>query len=112
MTTFTPTCPDLGVWRAWLDHEDTSPALEAHLDSCTACTAVVAELRQSAATATQALQSVSATHAPSATDIAIARERLAWRQRQGEAAPTPVASSTAEQPPTLVGRIPTPWRVA
>src|SRR5262245_15847556 len=73
-------CPDLGRWRAWLDHEDGSPRFDEHLASCPACQRAVAELRQDAALASSALGSLPS-RAVSEADTATARERLAWRQR-------------------------------
>jgi len=112
MTTLTPTCPDLGVWRAWLDHEDNSPDLSAHLESCTACSNLVEELRGNASIASDAIGTVGATRLPSPTEIAIARDRLAWRQRQREAVEVPVSSGVPPRPLTFPERISTPWRVA
>src|SRR5262245_1294298 len=112
MTTLTPTCPDLGVWRAWLDHEDNSPELSAHLESCTACINLVEELRGNASIASDAIGAVGAMRLPSPTEIAIARDRFAWRQRQREAAEVPVSSAVAPRPLTFSERISTPWRVA
>lgn len=39
------TCPDVGVWRAWLDEETAVPGPEEHLAVCGSCAAMVAELR-------------------------------------------------------------------
>ena len=39
------TCPDTGVWRAWLDEETAIPGPEEHLAVCGPCAATVAELR-------------------------------------------------------------------
>ncbi|HEY3061106.1 MAG TPA: hypothetical protein VGL99_19245 [Chloroflexota bacterium] len=108
------TCPDVGAWRAWLDREEHAPDLAQHLDSCAACRRHVGNLRHNAAVASDALRTVSATRLPTAAEIAIARERLAWRERQRE--PAPVAARSAPIPqeitPVLLSRISTPWRVA
>jgi hypothetical protein len=38
-------CPDVGVWRAWLDEETAVPGPEEHLAVCGSCAAMVAELK-------------------------------------------------------------------
>ena len=46
MNAVIPACPDLGVWRAWLDQEpaETGTDLQAHLDSCPDCRALAGDL--------------------------------------------------------------------
>ncbi len=110
MTILSTTCPDRGAWRAWLDREEHAPDLALHLDACAACQRLVDDLRQNAAFANEALHTVSASRPPSAPEIALARERLARRERQPVAA-QPVPSSQ-ETTPVFLSRISTPWRVA
>jgi len=108
----TTPCPDLGAWRAWLDRVDSEehlPDLADHLAHCAACQQQVAELRQNASVASDAMRAVSAATVPAAAEVAIARERLAWRQR------VPVAAAAASEPQPasgLLSRISTSWRVA
>jgi len=110
MSILSTTCPDVGAWRAWLDREEHAPDLTLHLDSCAACQRLVDDLRHNAAVASDAVHSISATRLPSAAEIAIARERLAWRERQPVAAqPAPIPQETT---PVFLSRISTPWRVA
>jgi hypothetical protein len=111
MSTPTTTCPDLGAWRAWLDREKRLPGRDAHLDACAACQEAVAQLSGNATVASDAVRSLSAAHPPSTADVAMARERLTWRQRQ-PAAGAPPHLRAPEKLPVLVSRISTPWRVA
>src|SRR5262249_10640233 len=102
-----------GTWRAWLDREEDDRRLDAHLETCSICTHVVDELRETAAVANQALSSLGVARHPSADETALARERLAWRQRR-RAAPSDVDKLAAgrRRTPAIVSRIPTPWRIA
>src|SRR6185436_20052613 len=111
--TMTSTCPEHGVWRAWLDQEQYDPQLDEHLATCATCTETVRELRANAATASQAVRSVGPAQLWSTEDTLLARERLAWRQRgsaPAASAEQPVAA--AQKAPGLLLRIPTPWRIA
>jgi hypothetical protein len=111
MTTFPTNCPEPGVWRAWLDGEDTAD-LSRHLDSCPACSDLLVDLRDNASMATDALRSVSPDRLPTSDDVAMARLRLGWRQRRFAAAVEPVATAASPSAPGLLSRIPTPWRIA
>jgi hypothetical protein len=111
MTILTTTCPDLGAWRAWLDRAKRMPGLDAHLEACTTCQEHVAHLRDNAHVAGDALRTLGAARPPSTADVALARERLAWRQRQ-TAAVAPPQLLAPENLLVLVSRISTPWRVA
>jgi hypothetical protein len=105
----TTTCPDEGAWRAWLDREEHAPDLAPHLDACATCRELVTDLRHNATIATEALRSLSAARLPSAAETAMARERLAWRQRQPAAA---ITKSQSEKAPVPMSRFSsTPWRV-
>src|SRR2546421_24263 len=42
MNPLSATCPDIGMWRAWLDQEDRSPFLASHLAECPGCQRLVA----------------------------------------------------------------------
>ena len=113
----TGNCPDLGVWRTWLDQEDVSPGLVEHLPGCPACRQMVAELRDDAAAVHDALSLLAPESVPSAAESAAARERLEW-QRRGRSATLPVSIPVPLQPkerepiPMFFTRISTPWRVA
>ena len=117
-------CPDVGVWRAWLDHEAGLAAdgldLEAHLHTCPGCRQAVAELEQDAAFARATVGALPPLLA-SAGQAALARERLAWRQRTAAASRTATAAGRPGGAPTrtpqeritmTIARISTPWRVA
>jgi hypothetical protein len=77
----TITCPELGVWRAWLDNEEHPSGIEQHLEECPACQRAVADLRQDAALSATAIGVLRVTPVPSPAEIATARERLTWRRR-------------------------------
>jgi hypothetical protein len=105
-------CPDIGVWRAWLDHEDVTASIEAHLSECPACQRLVADLRDDAADVRDILSVLAPTRLPTAAEVAVARERLEWR-RAGAARPThPTHIRSLEPIPMLVSRLSTPWRFA
>jgi hypothetical protein len=103
MTVTSRTCPDIGAWRAWLDHEDLSSLPAAHLPACPACQQLVADLRADAAVVESSLSMLAPTRLPSVAEVAAAREQFAWRGHQGR---NLVAG------PSLLGRITTPWRIA
>jgi anti-sigma factor RsiW len=103
MTITSRACPDVGVWRAWLDHEDDSPSPGQHLPGCPACQRLVADLRADAAAIGPSLAALAPARLPSASDVAAARERLA-RQPRREREP---AGSRG-----LPWRVSTPWRIA
>src|SRR4051794_22855322 len=112
-STPTTTCPDLGAWRAWLDrvdHEAHEPDLAEHLDDCVACQQQVSDLRRNAALAGDAMRLVSAAPLPTTAEVTLARERLAWRQRDPVAAPaaalSPASPPDARPTPTFLSRIP------
>lgn len=103
-------CPDIGTWRAWLDHEDQSPRLEAHLPGCPACQRLVADLRQDAASVREAFAVLAPIGLPSTAETAVARERLRSKRAQPVLLqPLPTQESRI---PMLLSRFSTPWRVA
>jgi hypothetical protein len=108
----TSACPDIGVWRAWLDHEHETLQLEQHLAECPDCRRVVDELREDAALVRGAFAMISPaqTTVPSGADIAVARERLDWERRHSLATPSVVRSR--EPIPMFLTRISIPWRIA
>jgi hypothetical protein len=85
------TCPDVGLWRAWLDREtaDHATDLAAHLAACPACRDAVNDLRQTAAIAATALSGLAPTALPAPADVARAQQRVAWRRDLAPVAPTP-----------------------
>jgi hypothetical protein len=85
MTLNTLICPDLGRWRAWLDHEDGTARFAAHLDACPACQSLVAELRRDAETAGAAVASLPRAQVTDA-DRHRVRAQLNWRRRSPRAA--------------------------
>jgi hypothetical protein len=101
-------CPEIGVWRAWLDHEDeaSGPNLENHLDECPACHALVADLRDGALTASSQLARLSPASLPSAAATAIALQRL--NMHSGRPTPMPMR----EPVPLVRRRTWTGWRLA
>src|SRR5579859_724445 len=108
MTISSLSCPDLGAWRAWLDHEDESPRFDEHLAGCPACQRLVADLREDAASVHAAFALLAPIGLPSAAETVVARERL--RSQRGH--PTPIRLHTQEPVPMFIRRISTPWRVA
>jgi anti-sigma factor RsiW len=110
MTVTSPACPEIGVWRAWLDREITPPRLDAHLEACPGCQRVVADLRAVNTGARDALAELAPGRLPSAVEVAVARERLELRRRLR----LEVADATHAQEPIalFVARISTPWRIA
>jgi hypothetical protein len=108
MSTPSRTCPDIGAWRAWLDHEDDSPRLDEHISDCPACRRLVADLREDASSVHTAFALLAPIGLPSAAETAVARERL--RSQRDQSAPTPLR--TQEPVPMFLTRISTPWRVA
>lgn len=114
-TSSTPqTCPDVGTWRAWLDHEDHADWLPAHLAGCPGCRSLVAELRDDAHGVGDLFASLAPARLPEAAEIAVARERLEWRRAQ-PIRPTPLHTRTEpgrEPIPMLFTRFTTPWRIA
>jgi hypothetical protein len=107
-------CPDIGVWRAWLDHEldsvGDSPALAEHLADCPGCQRLLAEVREDAHAASDALTLLAPTRLPSAAEVAVARERLEWRRaRRAPRLPVPIHSL---EPIPMFTRFSAPWRAA
>jgi hypothetical protein len=108
------TCPEIGVWRAWLDHETDVTDLEQHLAQCPACQRLVADLRGDAGIAQDLLSRLAPTHLPDAGEVAMARERLTWR-RAGtlrRVANGANRNSPLESLPMALTHISTPWRIA
>jgi hypothetical protein len=105
--TITPeNCPDVGAWRAWLDHEADLDDARQHIDTCPGCRRLVQELEDDAAKAREGLARLAPAHTPNPAEVAVARERLAGRraatQRPPEVLPVPARFR----------RVSTPWRVA
>jgi hypothetical protein len=109
MRTPSRACPDIGAWRAWLDHENESRQLDEHLPGCPACQRLVTDLREDAASIREAFTLLAPIGLPSAAETAVARERL--RSKRGQPALIP-AERTQEPIPMFFTRISTPWRVA
>jgi hypothetical protein len=106
------TCPDSGVWRAWLDREEDAAQLAEHLPECPGCRSVVALLREDADHVRDAFAMLSAgqTSLPSSADVALARERLEWQRRRSM---PDLSRADAQEPrPMFLTRISTPWRIA
>src|SRR6202035_2311836 len=100
-------CPDIGAWRAWLDHEDESARLDEHLTGGPASRHLGAAWREGAASAHAVFALLAPVSLPSAAAKAVARERL--RSRRDLPAPTPL--HVQEPVPMYLERISTPWRV-
>jgi hypothetical protein len=99
-------CPDLGVWRAWLDQEpaETGIDLSAHLERCPDCRALVDDLRENAGMAATLVRSLDQTMTPAPAAVTLAQVRLRMA-RLGNQPPAPVTS------PSPVSRFQR-WRVA
>lgn len=110
MTTPSQTCPDIGAWRAWLDHEDESPHFDGHLAGCPGCQRLIADLREDAASVHAALALLAPIGLPSAAETVLARERL--RSQRGQEDTSPIPLHTQEPIPMFLRRISNPWRVA
>jgi hypothetical protein len=109
MRTPSPACPDIGAWRAWLDHEDESPRPGEHLPDCPACQRMVADLREDAASVREAFALLAPIGLPSAAETALARERLRSKRSQ----PALIQPIRTQEPISMfLTRISTPWRVA
>src|SRR5207302_1955254 len=114
-TTDRAPCPDIGVWRAWLDNEDpaTQPiSIEEHLADCPAGQRLVAELREDASDVRDILSVLAPTRLPNAAEVALARERLDWRGRRAAQPAQAVPIRRLEPTPMFFTRLSTPWRVA
>jgi hypothetical protein len=109
MTSLSLSCPDIGAWRAWLDHEDESIHLDEHLRGCPACQRLVADVREDAAGVREAISLLAPIGLPSVAETAVARERL--RSRLGQPS-SPIPLRIQEPIPMFLTRISTPWRVA
>jgi hypothetical protein len=109
-------CPDIGAWRAWLDHEVDLPEASRHLETCPACQRLVDDLREESLYAHQSLAGLAPLQldVPTAADIALARERVEWKHAaNGRRRPSePARQSRLEPIPVFFSRFSTPWRVA
>jgi anti-sigma factor RsiW len=106
--TVSTACPDIGIWRSWLDQElesEQRTVLESHLHSCPACRDAVAQLRHNAAAAHSAMSALAPASVPSRAESAVARQHLAWHRR----AP---AAQTKANVPVRMPRISRGWRIA
>ena len=103
MTIASRACPDIGIWRAWLDHEDEPSWLPEHLSDCAACQRLVGDLRDDTLSVGRALSALAPARLPSAAAVASARERLARREHRER---EPVGSRG------FLSRMSTPWRIA
>jgi hypothetical protein len=108
MNTPSQVCPDIGAWRAWLDHEEHAAYLDDHLPGCPACQRLIADLRDEATGVGEAMSLLVPIALPSAAEAAVARERL--RSRRGQSAPFPLR--TQEPISMFFTRISTPWQLA
>jgi hypothetical protein len=98
----TKDCPDIGAWRAWLDHERIEHvAMDAHLEGCPGCRRLIADLRDDANAVRDIFAVLAPTRLPSPAEVAVAGERLGWRR-----APRPTRGRLG------VARITTAWRLA
>jgi hypothetical protein len=79
----TTTCPEAGVWRAWLDGAHTDRDLQPHLQHCAACQAGVDVLRRNASHAAMALDGLGAAVRPTLAEVGVARQRLACHPEEG-----------------------------
>jgi hypothetical protein len=107
MSTPSQVCPEIGVWRAWLDQEDHSPLLFEHLAMCAGCQHLVDELRDDAASVSALLGSLAPARLPSGDDVAVARHQLTFPHRRGATPSVP----EQEPIPMFFKRISTPWRI-
>jgi hypothetical protein len=80
MTSTLSACPHVGVWRAWLDHEDPLDSADEHLTGCDACQSLVADLDETAVGARSAFSMLATFRPPSAAETALAREQLEERR--------------------------------
>jgi hypothetical protein len=114
MNTAPQTCPDIGAWRAWLDHEADLPDGGHHLDTCPGCQRLVDELRQDAAFARDGLSSLAPGQAPKPAEVAVARERVQWRHAAAHrrAPAEAIGPHRLEANSMVLARFTTPWRVA
>ncbi|MGE0543971.1 MAG: anti-sigma factor [Dehalococcoidia bacterium] len=105
MNAVIPACPDLGVWRAWLDQEPAEAGLDlqAHLHTCPDCRALVGDLRENAGMAATLVRSLDQTMTPAPAAVTLAQVRLRMARMGNQ--PAPVAST----PPVSRFRR---WRVA
>jgi hypothetical protein len=107
MSTASQVCPEIGVWRAWLDQEDHSPHLFEHLATCAGCQQLIVDLRDDASRVSSLLRSLAPADLPNGDDVAVARQQLTFRHRHG------VPASVPQEPISMFfKRISTPWRVA
>lgn len=102
------TCPDLSLWRAYLDGE--LPAadrarLDQHLAACTTCPARLTELAATAAFAGQAIATLAPLPAATATDLALRRVSARLDER-------PAASWTERLAALVAPLLATPARLA
>jgi hypothetical protein len=81
MTSPALTCPEPGLWRAWLDEEiaDQAPALADHLAACSACRDAVGEQRGNADLAARAVDRLLPGMLPTPAAVAVALDRLHGR---------------------------------
>jgi hypothetical protein len=114
MNTTLSVCPDIGAWRAWLDHEGDIPDASQHLDACPGCQSVLDELRGDSLYAHDSLTSLAPDAVPTGADVALARERVQWRHdantRRGPNLPARRGGLAAVSSP--LSRISPAWRVA
>jgi hypothetical protein len=87
-------CPDLGIWRAWLDQEPVEAGvdLQAHLDTCPDCRALVGDLREHAGMAATLVRALDQEMAPAPAAVTLAQVRLRMA-RMGSQPPVAVASA-------------------
>jgi hypothetical protein len=138
MNTRFQNCPEIGTWRAWIDHEyvtahrfagaqgdgpsgrpaegprreDHDGLMAAHLSGCPACQRMVAELREDITDVAEVFSILAPARLPDAAEVALARERL---ERRRDQAPRVVAGQPVralERKPLVFASFSTPWRVA
>src|SRR5579859_1344049 len=107
------TCPEIGTWRAWLDHEVELPDATAHLETCPGCRRLVDELRADASLAHRGLAGLSPLELPRPAEVAVARERMHWRRAAAHRTTNDPSRQPGLEPvPVFFSRFSTPWRVA
>ncbi|MBV9171282.1 MAG: hypothetical protein JOZ81_14485 [Chloroflexi bacterium] len=97
------TCPDIAVWRAWLDQEvETDHDLQDHLHACPDCRRTVDDVRDAATAAHSAVAVLAPSAVPAPSQAAVARERLGWQR----------AAAVANQRRRHLPRVSGGWRIA
>jgi hypothetical protein len=110
MTSTSSACPEIGAWRAWLDHEVSAPGLSDHLDDCPGCQELLADMRDGALTASRLVGRLAPSSLPSAAEAALALQRL--KGHGGRVWPVPTPTPVRESVAMVRRRTWTGWRLA